>query len=111
VLLHLIGLLTNVALFHRFAWDVPSFATLRPGPELFLAAVGGAIIVSLLALWAPGIRGHGIPEAMEAVLTAESRIKPRTAIANPLSAAVAIGTGGPFGGRDRSSSPAARSGH
>ncbi len=54
-------------------------------------------MVTLLALWSPNIRGHGIPEAQEAVLTGESRISPRTAIAKPISAAVAIGTGGPFG--------------
>jgi H+/Cl- antiporter ClcA len=54
-------------------------------------------VVTLLALWAPTIRGHGIPEAMEAVLTKQSRVSPRTAIAKPLSAAVAIGSGGPFG--------------
>src|SRR5437763_13856854 len=50
-----------------------------------------------MAKWAPVIRGHGIPEAMEAVLTNQSRIAPRTAVAKPLSAAIAIGTGGPFG--------------
>src|SRR5207237_9104200 len=61
------------------------------------AAVGGGLIVSLMAKWAPVIRVHGIPEAMEAVLTKQSRIQPRGAIAKPLSAAVAIGTGGPFG--------------
>src|SRR6185369_15844086 len=97
VLLHLIGLITNLALFHRFAWDVPSFAAYHPGPELLLVAVAGALVVTLLALWSPNIRGHGIPEAQEAVLTGESRISPRTAIAKPVSAAVAIGTGGPFG--------------
>ena len=48
-------------------------------------------------MWAPVIRGHGIPEAMEAVLVRQSRIAPRTAIAKPLSSAIAIGTGGPFG--------------
>src|SRR4029077_19699143 len=57
----------------------------------------GAFVVSLLAKWSPVIRGHGIPEAMEAVLTGQSRIAPRAAVAKPLSAAVAIGTGGPFG--------------
>ena len=56
-----------------------------------------ALVVSLLAKWAPVIRGHGIPEAMEAILTRQSRIAPRAAVAKPLSAAVAIGTGGPFG--------------
>ncbi|HEV8409266.1 MAG TPA: chloride channel protein, partial [Gemmatimonadaceae bacterium] len=54
-------------------------------------------VVGAMAKWAPIIRGHGIPEAMEAVLTKQSRIAPRTALAKPLSAAVAIGTGGPFG--------------
>jgi H+/Cl- antiporter ClcA/CBS domain-containing protein len=53
--------------------------------------------VSLLARWAPVIRGHGLPEAMEAILTRQSRISPRAALAKPLSAALAIGTGGPFG--------------
>lgn len=97
LLVHLIGLLTNLALFHRWGWEVPSFATLDTGPWLFVAAVGGALGVSVLARWAPVIRGHGIPEAMEAVLVRRSRIAPRTAIAKPVSAALAIGTGGPFG--------------
>ncbi|MBI5089651.1 MAG: chloride channel protein, partial [Actinobacteria bacterium] len=60
-------------------------------------AIGGALVISLLALWAPVIRGHGIPEAMEAVMTKQSRVAPRTAIAKPISAAIAIGTGAPFG--------------
>ena len=53
--------------------------------------------MSLLAKWSPVIRGHGIPEAMEAVLTKQSRIAPRTAVAKPLSSAIAIGTSAPFG--------------
>ena len=57
----------------------------------------GGLVVALLAKWAPVIRGHGIPEAMEAVLSRESRVSPRAAVAKPTSAAVAIGTGGPFG--------------
>lgn len=97
LLLHLIGLITNAALFHRFGWDVPSFAALHPGPELLFVAVAGGAVVSLLAKWSPVIRGHGIPEAMEAVLTRQSRIAPSAAVAKPLSAAIAIGTGGPFG--------------
>src|SRR4051794_31371822 len=97
VLLHLIGLLTNAALLHQYGWELPSLAHYDPGLDLLLVAAGGALIVSLLALWSPVIRGHGIPEAMEAVLTRESRISPRAAVAKPLSAAVAIGTGGPFG--------------
>src|SRR5438094_3904999 len=97
VLLHLIGLLTSVLLLHRISWALPSLADLHPGPWLFVAAIVGGLIVSLLAHWSPVIRGHGIPEAMEAILTKQSRIAPRTAVAKPLSAAIAIGTGGPFG--------------
>src|SRR5438874_8650651 len=96
-LLHLIGLITNLALFHRYGWAVPSFRHLPRGPGLIFAALAGGLVISFLARWAPVIRGHGIPEAMEAVLTKQSRISPRAALAKPLSAAVAIGTGGPFG--------------
>ncbi|HEX4498583.1 MAG TPA: chloride channel protein, partial [Thermoanaerobaculia bacterium] len=97
VLLHLIGLLTNLALFHRYGWELPSFRTLASSPWIVVAAVAGAFLVSLLAKWSPVIRGHGIPETMEAVLMRQSRISPRAALAKPLSAAIAIGTGGPFG--------------
>lgn len=97
VLLHLIGLITNLALFHRFGWELPPSSAFRSSPWIVVAAVAGAFVVSLLAKWAPVIRGHGIPETMEAVLTRQSRIAPRAALAKPLSAAVAIGTGGPFG--------------
>ena len=97
VLLRLIAILTNAALFYRWGTQLPSFATLRPGPGLLVAAVAGGFLVSLLARWSPVIRGHGIPEAMEAILLRQSRISPRAAVAKPLSAAIAIGTGGPFG--------------
>src|SRR4051812_17896212 len=97
VLLHLITLITNVALFHQFETAARPLKELDVGWTLFAAAVGGAVIISLLARWAPLIRGHGIPEAMEAVLVKQSRVAPRTAIAKPISAALAIGTGAPFG--------------
>ncbi len=97
VLLHIIALITNLTLFHRTGWKLPSFRGYHPGPGLFVAAIGGAFLVSLLARWEPVIRGHGLPEAMEAILTRQSRISPRAALAKPLSAALAIGTGGPFG--------------
>ncbi len=97
VLLRLIAILTNAALFHRFGTTLPSFATLKLGPGLVVAAVAGGFLVSLLARWSPVIRGHGIPEAMEAILLRQSRISPRAAVAKPLSAAIAIGSGGPFG--------------
>ena len=97
VLVHLIALLTNLAFFHRVAWTLPSFTHLHRSPGIILVAVSGGLIVGVIAKWAPIIRGHGIPEAMEAVLTRQSRIAPRTAIAKPASAAIAIGSGGPFG--------------
>jgi len=97
VLLHVIGLITNAALLHRLAWTLPSFQNFHPGPILLVEAAAGGLAVSLIALWSPVIRGHGIPEAMEAVLTRQSRIAPRAALAKPASAAIAIGTGGPFG--------------
>lgn len=97
LLLRLIGLVTNLALFHRVGWSIPSLVDLAPSPWLVVAALGGGLVVSLIAWWEPRIRGHGIPEAMEAVLTRQSLMRPRTAIAKPLSIAVAIGTGAPFG--------------
>ena len=97
VLVHLIDLITNVALFHEWSTEARHMVELDPGPWLYVAAITGALLISLLARWAPVIRGHGIPEAMEAVLTKQSRIAPRTAIAKPISAALAIGTGAPFG--------------
>lgn len=96
-LVHLIGLGTNLFLFGRWAWEIPSFTQLEPSPRIVIVAVCGGLVIALLTRWAPMIRGHGIPEAMEAVLRYQSRIAPKAAIAKPLSAAVAIGTGGPFG--------------
>jgi H+/Cl- antiporter ClcA/predicted transcriptional regulator len=97
VLLHTIALLTNLVFLHRVGWSLPSFAELRPAWWFPLVAATGGLIVAVIARWCPVIRGHGLPEAMDAVLSKQSRIAPRTAIAKPLSAAVAIGTGGPFG--------------
>jgi len=97
VLVSLIGLITNLTLFGRVAFDLPSMSDLEPSPRIVVVAIIGALIVSLLARWSPIIKGHGIPEAMESVLHRQSRVAPRTAIAKPLSAAIAIGTGGPFG--------------
>src|SRR5689334_12829420 len=97
VLIHLIVVLTNLFLFHVFSTQARSLADYNPDGWLFVAAIGAALAISLLAKWAPVIRGHGIPEAMEAVLTKQSRIAPRTAIAKPISAALAIGSGAPFG--------------
>ncbi|MDQ6728148.1 MAG: chloride channel protein [Actinomycetota bacterium] len=97
ILLHLIAFITNLAVFGRIGVHPPSFSTLHASPRIVIVAMLGALIISLLAKWSPIIRGHGIPEAMEAVLTKQSRIAPRTALAKPLSAAIAIGTSAPFG--------------
>jgi H+/Cl- antiporter ClcA len=97
VLLHLIAFITSVAVFGRVGFHPPSYAHVHAGPRIVVVAVLGAVAISLLAKWSPVIRGHGIPEAMEAVLTRQSRIAPRTAVAKPLSAALAIGTSAPFG--------------
>jgi CIC family chloride channel protein len=93
----LVGLLSNLALLHRMGWNLPNLAHYHPGPALFGVALGGAAAVVALARWAPVIRGHGIPESLEAIVLRESRIQPRVLVAKPLSAAVAMGTGGPFG--------------
>src|SRR6476646_3722414 len=97
VLLHLIGLITNLALFQQWGWTPPPMTEIHRGPQIVIAAMLGALLISVMARWAPLICGHGIPEAMEAVLTKQSRIAPRTAVAKPASAALAIGTGAPFG--------------
>lgn len=98
LLVRLIALLTSLAFFGEWHWgDIPPLSGLEASPRLPIAAVIGAVIVSVMARWAPQIRGHGIPEAMGAVLRNQSRISPRTGLAKPTSAAVAIGTGAPFG--------------
>jgi CIC family chloride channel protein len=97
VLLHLIALITNFAVFGQVGWHPPTYAHVHASPRLIVVAVIGAVLISVLAKWSPVIRGHGIPEAMEAILTKQSRIAPRTAVAKPLSAAIAIGTSAPFG--------------
>lgn len=97
VLIKLIAVITNVTLFGEIAFELPSMNDLEPSPRIVLVAVLGALAIALLARWSPIIKGHGIPEAMESVLHRQSRVAPRTAIAKPLSSAIAIGTGGPFG--------------
>src|SRR5207245_1427447 len=68
------------------------------GPWVVVTPVVGGIIIGFMAKYGTEkIKGHGIPEAMEAVLVNRSRIQPRVAILKPISAAIAIGTGGPFG--------------
>jgi chloride channel protein, CIC family len=97
-LYHLIGLFTNVLFFHRVRFDLPSLANQPLGWGVIPLAAAGGLAVGLMAKFgSEKIRGHGIPEAMEAVMFNRSRISPKVAILKPLSAAIAIGSGGPFG--------------
>jgi chloride channel protein, CIC family len=98
LLYRLIGLFTNIAFYHRLATDFVSVRHNQIGPSVILIPVVGGIIVGFMAKYGTSkIKGHGIPEAMEAVLVNRSRIQPRVAVLKPISAAIAIGTGGPFG--------------
>ena len=98
LLYDLIGLFTNLAYYHEWSFHFRSPEHTAFGPWIVVTPVIGGIIVGFMAKYgSPKIKGHGIPEAMEAVLTSRSRIEARVAILKPLSAAIAIGTGGPFG--------------
>jgi CIC family chloride channel protein len=98
VLTRLIGLITNVAYYGRVSTAFVAPSTARLGAWSILVPLTGAFIVGIMARYgAAAIRGHGIPEVMERVLYARSRIAPRIMFLKPLSAAIAIGTGGPFG--------------
>jgi H+/Cl- antiporter ClcA len=97
-LMRLIGLVTNLAYHHRFSTAMADPAGHPLGWAAALIPVAGGLLVGLMARFGShAIRGHGIPEAMEQVLRNDSRIPPRLTLLKPLSAAVAIGTGGPFG--------------
>lgn len=98
LLVYLIGLVTNIAFYGRVAGDLVSPANNHLGAWVILVPIIGSVIVGLMAKYgAKAIRGHGIPEAMEQILTNESRIPIRMTFLKPLSAAISIGTGGPFG--------------
>jgi len=95
----LIAVITNISYYHTVSFSLrsPGGAT-NIGWWIILIPVVGALVVGIMARYgSPAIRGHGIPEVMERVLYGESRIPARVMILKPLSAAVAIGTGGPFG--------------
>ena len=98
VLYKLIGLFTNIFFFHEFSTTFRSVGGHHLGWWVILVPVIGGLIVGVMAKYGSSkIKGHGIPEAMEAVLVNRSRIEPKVAILKPISAAIAIGTGGPFG--------------
>ena len=94
----LIGLFTNLAFYHVWSFHFRSPENTALGPWVIVIPVIGGLIIGIMAKYGSDkIKGHGIPEAMEAVLLSRSRIEWKVAILKPLSAAIAIGTGGPFG--------------
>jgi len=98
LLYKLIGLFTNLVFYHRWSAEFVSARHHHLGVWVILTPVIGGLIIGFMAKYGTEkIKGHGIPEAMEAVLLNRSRIQPRVAILKPISAAIAIGTGGPFG--------------
>ena len=99
VLLKLIGLVTNLVFFQRAGTAlVAPGAAHDPWWLILLAPIAGGLVVGLMARYgSEKIRGHGMPEAIEAILTGGSRVSPKVTVLKPISAAVSIGTGGPFG--------------
>src|SRR5690606_27701857 len=84
--------------YGRFSLEDLPIAGNTLGAAVVLVPVAGCIIIGFMARYgSEKIRGHGIPEAMEAILIGRSRIQPKVAVLKPLSSAVSIGTGGPFG--------------
>jgi chloride channel protein, CIC family len=97
-LLRLIGLCTNLFFFGRLRTTLVSPAGHHLGYFIVVIPVIGGLLVGLLARYGSDrIRGHGIPEAIEAILLRGAKVEPKVAVLKPLSAAIAIGSGGPFG--------------
>jgi chloride channel protein, CIC family len=97
-LLKLIGIFTNLFFYQRWSAELVSPAGNHLGWLEVLVPVAGAIVIGFMARYgSERIRGHGIPEAIESILINGSRIEPRLAILKPISSAISIGSGGPFG--------------
>ena len=97
-LLRLIGLFTNLFYFGRWSTALVSPSGNHLGAFSVVVPVGGALIIGVMARYgSERIRGHGIPEAIEAILINGSRVEPKVALLKPLSSAISIGSGGPFG--------------
>lgn len=97
-LLLLISVITNLSFFQRFSAAPLSPQENHLGYWIIVVPVIGALIVGLMARYGSDkIRGHGIPEALEAILLGRSLMEPKVALLKPISSAISIGTGGPFG--------------
>ena len=97
-LLRLIGLFTNLFYFGRWNTALVSPAGNHLGIFSLLVPIGGALIIGIMARYgSERIRGHGIPEAIESILMSGSRVEPKVALLKPISSAISIGSGGPFG--------------
>ena len=97
-LLRLIALFTNLCFFQRWDTTLSSPAGHDLGVFVILVPVAGGLVIGLLARYgSEKIRGHGIPEALESILLRGSRVDAKVAVLKPVSAAISIGSGGPFG--------------
>ncbi len=97
-LLRLIGLFTNLFYFGRWSTAMVSPAGNHLGVYSVFVPIAGALIIGVMARYgSERIRGHGIPEAIESILLNGSRIEPKVALLKPISSAISIGSGGPFG--------------
>jgi CIC family chloride channel protein len=98
VLLRAIALSTNLFYYHRFSFASVSPAGSALGHWMVMVPVIGGLLVGIMARFGSDkIRGHGIPEAIEAILLHRAKVSPKIAVLKPISAAIAIGSGGPFG--------------
>jgi H+/Cl- antiporter ClcA len=96
-LLKLIAFATNVLWYGNFSFGPAVIADRAPLLVLVIPVIGGLIVGLMARFGSDKIRGHGIPEAIETILFGESRLSPKVALLKPLSSAVSIGSGGPFG--------------
>ncbi len=98
LLLHAIRFFTNLFFFQKFSTTFTSPATHTLGAWVIVVPVIGGLIIGLIARYgSEAIRGHGIPEAIEAILFKKSTMSPKVAVLKPLASGIAIGSGGPFG--------------
>jgi H+/Cl- antiporter ClcA/CBS domain-containing protein len=96
-LLRMIALFTNLAYYQKISTVLAPFPAHLPVWTIAIPVVGSLIVGLMARYGSEKIRGHGIPEAIEAILIGQSRIAPKVALLKPISSAISIGSGGPFG--------------